>query len=90
MRATLREQEIADQLASLTETERQLLQAVAKSRSTGDIAGELAVCVRTVESRRVKLMKKFGVGCLQEFTLFAAATVGDGGVSAEGGPPLPR
>jgi DNA-binding NarL/FixJ family response regulator len=46
---------------SLTPREREVLQLVAESRTTKDIARELGIGVKTVESHRTRIMTKLGI-----------------------------
>jgi DNA-binding NarL/FixJ family response regulator len=46
---------------SLTSREREVLQLVAESRTTKDIARELGIGVKTVESHRTRIMSKLGI-----------------------------
>lgn len=47
--------------ASLTPREREVLQLVAESKTTKDIARELGIGVKTVESHRTRIMSKLGI-----------------------------
>jgi DNA-binding NarL/FixJ family response regulator len=51
----------ATPLASLTPREREVLQGIAAGRSAKEIAGDLHVSERTVETHRAALMRKLGV-----------------------------
>ena len=46
---------------SLTAREREVLQLVAESRTTKDIAKELGIGIKTVESHRTRIMAKLGI-----------------------------
>ena len=46
---------------SLTAREREVLQLVAESRTTKDIARELGIGIKTVESHRTRIMAKLGI-----------------------------
>ena len=46
---------------TLTAREREVLQLVAESRTTKDIARELGIGVKTVESHRTRIMSKLGI-----------------------------
>jgi DNA-binding NarL/FixJ family response regulator len=50
-----------DQLSQLTPRERQVLIGVAEGRTNREIAVELGISHRTVETHRESLMKKLGI-----------------------------
>lgn len=56
---------------SLTERERNLLQMVATGNNSKEIASELAVSVKTVETHRQNIMKKLNLFSIAELTKFA-------------------
>jgi len=55
----------------LTRREREVLQLIADGANTKQIAVELSISTKTVESHRVNLMKKLGVSNPVELALFA-------------------
>ena len=69
----LREQgtPVAESLERLTERERDVLTRVARGLSNKEIAGELGISVRTVESHRDSLMRKTGLRNVAALTRFA-------------------
>jgi DNA-binding NarL/FixJ family response regulator len=50
-----------EQTPELTQREREVLQLVANGRSTKQIADELEISIRTVESHRINMLKKMSV-----------------------------
>ena len=58
-------------IESLTTREREVLIAIARGRTNKEIAGDLGISVRTVESHRETLMKKLGVRGAASLTRFA-------------------
>ncbi len=54
-------EEIGDKLAKLSEREQEVLKQVADGLSSKEIAREMAVSIRTVESQRLTIMKKLEV-----------------------------
>jgi DNA-binding NarL/FixJ family response regulator len=50
-----------DLLAGLTERQRHILQLIAEGRSTKEIASDLNLSVKTVETHRAQLMDKLGI-----------------------------
>jgi DNA-binding NarL/FixJ family response regulator len=48
-------------IADLTTREREVLVAIARGRTNKEIASDLGISIRTVESHREALMKKLGV-----------------------------
>ena len=69
----LREQgtPVAESLERLTDRERDVLTRVARGLSNKEIAGELGISVRTVESHRDSLMRKTGLRNVAALTRFA-------------------
>jgi DNA-binding NarL/FixJ family response regulator len=57
--------------AVLTDRERQVLQLLAEGRSTKQIAADLAVSIKTVETHRSNIMKKLGLHSIAELTRYA-------------------
>jgi len=55
----------------LTPREREVLQLLAEGRSTREIAGELHVSVKTVETHRRDTMKKLGLHSVAQLTKYA-------------------
>ena len=53
--------DVADPLAGLTQRQRHILQLIAESRSTKEIASDLDVSVKTVETHRAQLMDRLGI-----------------------------
>ena len=70
----LRRREARDRLGVLTSGERQVLEMLTDGRPNKQIAGELGVSMRTVESRRREIFTKLGTASLSElFRLVADA-----------------
>ena len=57
--------------ATLTDREREVLQLLAEGRSTKEMAGELQVSVKTVETHRQNIMRKLQVFSVAELTKYA-------------------
>ena len=57
--------------AVLSDREREVLQMIAEGRSTKDVAGELGVSVKTVESHRHNIMEKLDLHSVAELTKYA-------------------
>lgn len=57
--------------ALLTEREREVLQQIAEGCSTKEIAGELSVSVKTVETHRRQIMEKLKLHSVAELTKYA-------------------
>lgn len=55
----------------LSAREREVLQLIAEGRSTKEVAAELGVSVKTIETHRMKLMQKVGVHSIAELTKHA-------------------
>jgi DNA-binding CsgD family transcriptional regulator len=62
---------LADQYATLTPRERQVLQQVAEGRRSAEIAARLSISVRTVELHRANLMRKLRVRTQTELVRYA-------------------
>jgi DNA-binding NarL/FixJ family response regulator len=60
-----------DELGSLTAREREILQLIAESYSTKEIAAKLQVSVKTAENHRTNLMKKLNLHDVASLTRFA-------------------
>jgi DNA-binding NarL/FixJ family response regulator len=60
-----------DPLAILTSRQREILQLIAEGRSTKDIASELEVSVKTVETHRAQLMDRLGIRDVPGLVRFA-------------------
>jgi len=58
-------------LESLTDREREVLRRVARGLTTKEIAAELAISVRTVDSHRANLMRKLDLRSVARLTQFA-------------------
>ena len=58
-------------LASLTPAERKVLRLVASDRTSKEIAGELGVSVRTIETHRSRITKKLGLSGAHSLVKFA-------------------
>ncbi len=67
----LAEAEAGSALAVLSGREREVMQLIAGGRSTKEIAGELHVSVKTVESHRKQIMDKLGLHSVAELTKYA-------------------
>ena len=61
----------SEAFASLTAREREVLQLLAEGRATKEIAAELFVSVKTIETHRQHVMKKLGTNSIAELTKFA-------------------
>jgi DNA-binding NarL/FixJ family response regulator len=57
--------------AILTERELEVLQRLAEGKSTKEIAFELGVSVKTVETHRARLSEKLGISSIAELTKYA-------------------
>ncbi|MEL7087034.1 MAG: response regulator transcription factor [Planctomycetota bacterium] len=57
--------------ASLTAREREVLQLLAEGRATKEIAADLFVSVKTIETHRQHVMQKLGTRSIAELTKFA-------------------
>lgn len=55
----------------LTKREREILQLIAKSNSTREIAGKLKISVKTAENHRTNLMRKLGLHDIASLTRYA-------------------
>jgi len=55
----------------LTGREREVLQLLAEGKSTKQIAGQLHVSVKTIESNRRQIMNKLGIDSIAELTKYA-------------------
>ena len=60
-----------DEVATLTYREREVLQLLAEGGSTADIAGELHVSVKTIETHRKHIMDKLNLRSIAELTKYA-------------------
>ncbi len=60
-----------DQTATLTRREREVLQLLAEGGSTANIASELHVSVKTIETHRKHIMDKLGLRSIAELTKYA-------------------
>ncbi len=60
-RKRVRQSEIGERLATLTERERDVMQCIIAGKQNKMIADELGISVKTVESHRAKVMEKMGV-----------------------------
>lgn len=67
------EETLRSRIAALTSEERALIGLIMTEKSSKAIASRLDVCVRTVELRRSRLMKKLGVGSILELAEIALA-----------------
>ena len=65
---------VKDRLATLSEGERQVLEMVLDGTANKVIAADLGVSMRTVESRRAKIMKTFGVKSVAELVRLLTTT----------------
>ncbi|MEM7625788.1 MAG: response regulator transcription factor [Planctomycetota bacterium] len=61
----------SDVFASLTAREREVLQLLAEGRATKEIAADLFVSVKTIETHRQHVMQKLGTRSIAELTKFA-------------------
>jgi DNA-binding NarL/FixJ family response regulator len=67
----LRETRAANQEVELTERERQVLKRIAEGRNTKEIAAELSLSVKTIETYRTRLMHKLALHTVAELTKYA-------------------
>jgi two-component system, NarL family, response regulator NreC len=67
----LAEAEDGSALAVLSGREREVMQLIAGGQSTKEIAGELHVSVKTIESHRKQIMDKLGLHSVAELTKYA-------------------
>lgn len=58
----------------LSSREREILQMIAEGRTTKDVAGELFISVKTVETHRKHLMDKLDIHSVAELTRYAIRT----------------
>jgi DNA-binding NarL/FixJ family response regulator len=65
------EQEIRPAVEQLTAREREVLEGIARGRTNKEIAAELGISYRTVETHRESLMKKLQIRTVAELTRFA-------------------
>ena len=72
-----------DPFAQLTVREREVLALIAEGRSNKEIANELGIGVRTIETHRERIMRRLDIHSVAGLTKFAIA---NGIVSLEGGP----
>lgn len=61
----------SEAFASLTPREREVLQLLAEGRATKQIAADLFVSVKTIETHRQHVMQKLGTNSIAELTKFA-------------------
>ncbi|MBB6429010.1 response regulator [Algisphaera agarilytica] len=61
----------SEQFQSLTPREREVLQLMAEGRSTKEIASDLFVSVKTIETHRQHIMQKLGTNSIADLTKFA-------------------
>jgi DNA-binding NarL/FixJ family response regulator len=64
----------AASLEQLTAREREVLEGIARGRTNKEIAAELGISYRTVETHRESLMKKLQIRTVAELTRFALST----------------
>jgi len=64
-------QEETDHTDLLTDRQREIVQLYAEGLSTNQIAAELNISVKTVETHRRNVMDKLGIGSIAELTKFA-------------------
>lgn len=67
-------QTIASRLATLTPREREVMDCVIAGRLNKHIAGDLGICIKTVEFHRSKVMQKIGVHSVAELVHVTART----------------
>lgn len=67
----LAEAEAGSALSVLSGREREVMQLIADGHSTKEIAGELHLSVKTVESHRKQIMEKLGLHSVAELTKYA-------------------
>ena len=58
-------------VSDLSVREREVLQSIAEGKSASDIAGELSLSVKTIESHRRNIMKKLDLYSVAELTKYA-------------------
>lgn len=59
------------QVESLTATERNILRLVADGKSNAEVAGMIGLSARTVETYRLRMMRKLGIGDLASLVKYA-------------------
>jgi DNA-binding NarL/FixJ family response regulator len=64
----------ANPVQQLTGREREVLQGVVEGKTNKEIAAELGISFRTVETHRESLMKKLGIRTVAELTRFAISS----------------
>jgi len=69
----LERKEARDQLAGLTEREREVLEMVAKGLSSKEIAGALDVSARTIDAHRANIAEKLGTSSVADFVRLSEA-----------------
>jgi FixJ family two-component response regulator len=79
--AQIRRRQYEQRLELLSSKEREILQMIARGHNKRDIALELDVSTRTVESRRKQLMEKLDIDCTASLIRFAVLA-GNGHASA--------
>ena len=57
--------------SALSEREREVLKLIADGRNTKEIAGELGVSIKTIETHRSRLMARLGMHSVAELTKYA-------------------
>lgn len=57
--------------SALSERERQVLKLIAEGRNTKEMAAELSLSIKTVETHRARLMTKLGLHSIAELTKYA-------------------
>ena len=57
--------------SSLSTREREVLQRLAEGQATKVIAGELSVCIKTIETHRRNIMRKLNANSIAELTKYA-------------------
>lgn len=68
---TLHRSEVPESTTALSVREREVLQLIAEGRSTREIADELNLSVKTIETHRAQIMKKLKIGTLAELIKYA-------------------
>jgi DNA-binding NarL/FixJ family response regulator len=74
LRSVVANPERAGTASPLTEREREILQLVAESNSTKEIASKLGISVKTVDNHRTNLMRKLNLHDVASLTRYALET----------------
>ena len=73
-----------DPFAQLTGREREVLSLIAEGKSNKEIANQLGIGVRTIETHRERIMRRLDIHSVAGLTKFA---ISNGLITLEGQPP---